>query len=102
MIKWQLSEQAQNDMKDIRAFTKQKWGARQSALYIRQILTKIEMLTQNPTIGIDRSSESGENTRSIFVGSHTIYYGYNEGVLTIQAVLHQAMTPEIHLFKKNN
>ena len=101
MIKWQLSEQAQNDMKDIRAYTKQQWGARQSALYIRQILTKIEMLAQSPAIGIDRSNELGENIRSIFVGSHTVYYEYNNEALTIQAVLHQAMTPEVHLWKKD-
>ena len=97
MLKWQLSEQAQNDMKDIRAFTKKQWGVDQSELYIRKILTKIDMLAQNPGSGIDRSYESGVNIRSVLVGSHTIYYEYNAEILVIQAVLHQAMTPDAHL-----
>jgi len=33
----------------------------------------------------------------VLVGSHTIYYEYNAEILVIQAVLHQAMTPDAHL-----
>ena len=97
MSKWLISEQAQNDIKDIRSFTIQQWGVEQSVLYIKHIMAKIEMLTKNPYAGIDRSDELGENIRSILVGSHTIYYEYDAKTLTIQAILHHAMTPEIHL-----
>jgi len=101
MSKWLISEQAQNDIKDIRYFTKQQWGVHQSVLYIKQIMAKIDILIQNPYAGINRSDELGENIRSILVGSHMIYYEYDTKTLTIQAILHQAMTPEIHLCQKN-
>jgi plasmid stabilization system protein ParE len=97
ILKWQLSEHAVSDMKNIRAFTKREWGAEQSALYIRKIVAKIEILAQNPHIGIDRSDEYGGNVRSAIVGSHTIYYEHDAEFLTIHAVLHQAMTPDSHL-----
>jgi hypothetical protein len=72
-----------------------------NTLYLKK-LTKIELLAQNPKSGIDRTNELGENIRSALVGSHTIYYEYDGEMLTIQAVLHQAMTPEIHLRQNKN
>ena len=96
MLKWRLTEEARADMVDIRAFTKEHWGSTQSARYIREIRERIKLLAQNPRIGIDRSADVGKGIRSFFVGSHAIYYEYDTEMLTIWAILHQAMTPNLH------
>ena len=97
MLKWRLTEEAQTDLRDIRAFTKQQWGIVQSTRYIKEIREKIELLAQNPRLGVDRSADLEKGIRSILIGSHAIYYEFNATVLVVQAILHQAMTPGKHL-----
>ena len=100
MLKWRLTDEAQEDMKNIRVFTKQYWGAAQSIRYSKIIREKIDLLAQNPRLGTDRSAELGKGVRSILIGSHSIYYEFNAKWLTILAILHQAMTPAEHLRQK--
>jgi len=97
MLKLSLTEEAQEDLRGIRAFTKRQWGIVQSTQYIREIREKINLLTENPCLGIDRSADLEEGARSILVGSHAIYYEFNATVLTVRAILHQAMIPDKHL-----
>ena len=99
MLKWRLSEEAQRDLGEIRFFTKREWGIVQSDRYIKTIREKIELLAQNPRIGIDRSADLEEGIRSVFIGSHTIYYVFDVEMLTVHAILHQAMTPYPHLVR---
>jgi toxin ParE1/3/4 len=96
MLKWRLSEEARKDMSEIRSFTKQEWGLAQSDRYIKTIKEKLELLAKNPRAGIDRSADLGEEIRSVFIGSHTIYYSFDANTLTVRAILHQAMTPRQH------
>ena len=97
MLKWRLSEEAQRDLGEIRSFTKREWGMAQSNRYIKAIREKIDLLAQNPRLGADRSADLGEGVRSVFVGSHTVYYDFDIITLTVRAILHQAMTPRLHL-----
>jgi toxin ParE1/3/4 len=100
MLKWRLSQEAQTDMSDIRAFTKKYWGVDQSKRYIKAIQERIELLAQNPYLGANRSLDVEEGIRSFLVGTHTIYYQCDTKTLTIWAILHQARTPRIHLLQK--
>ena len=97
MLKWRLSEEAQRDMSEIRAFTRREWGTTQSDRYIKSLREKIGLLAQNPRIGLDRSADLGRKIRSVFAGSHTIYYDFDAENLTVHSILHQAMTPHTHL-----
>jgi len=97
MLKLCLTEEAQTDLRYIRAFTKQQWGDVQSVRYIKEIREKFKLLAQNPCLGVDRSADLEEGTRSILVGSHAIYYEFNATALTVRAILHQAMAPDKHL-----
>ena len=97
MLKWRLTSEAQADMQDIRSFTKQYWGAAQSARYIKEIREKIDLLAQNPCLGVDRSAGLGKGIRSILIGSHAIYYEFNMTELIVRAILHQAMAPGEHM-----
>lgn len=102
MLKWRLVEEAQADIGNIRSFTKQQWGTVQSTQYLRDIRKKIELLAQNPDIGIDRSEELSKGMRSAFVGSHAIYYKCDSKTLIVYAILHQSMIPSAHLLPKQD
>jgi toxin ParE1/3/4 len=93
MRKWSLAKEAQSDMRDIRLFSKQHWGEEQSIRYINEIRGKIDLIARNPLIGKDCSDHIEVGIRSIFIGSHTIYYEFNAETLTVRAILHQAMIP---------
>ena len=100
MLKWRLSEEAQADMRDIRVFTRQRWGMEQSGRYIKEIREKLELLAQNPRLGVDRSSDLENGIRSILIGSHVIYYEFNATILTVRTILHQSMAPDLHWRQK--
>jgi toxin ParE1/3/4 len=100
MLKWRLSKEAEDDMRNIRLYTQKYWGVEQSSRYIKEIRGKIELVAQNPRTGTDRSHDLRPGFRSIFIGSHTIYYEFNSKMLTVRAILHQAMTPAPHLRRK--
>ena len=97
MLKWRLTAEAQADMLDIRNFARQSWGTAQSTKYIKEVREKLDMIAQNPRLGVDRSADLEEGIRSIPIGSHTIYYEFSSTVLIVLAILHQAMTPDKHL-----
>ena len=97
MLRKIITERAQAHMGEIKRFTKAQWGTVQSVKYLHEISNKINLLAQNPQTGIDRSGELGDGIRSYFVGSHTIYYRYEEKLLVVHAILHQSMTPLAHL-----
>ena len=97
MLKKLITDRAKRHMADIKRFTESQWGREQSVKYMHEIRVKIELLAQSPQIGINRSEELGRSIHSFFVGSHTIYYKYDSKTLVIHAVLHQTMTPQLHL-----
>jgi len=96
MLKRFITDRAKTHMNDIRRFTKDQWGMAQSVKYMQEIGDKIGLLAQRPQIGIDRSNDLGDDIRSYFVGSHTIYYRYDSELLVVYAILHQSMTPQVH------
>ena len=100
MLQLRLSEEAQNDLREIRAFTKQQWGTAQSSRYLKEIQVKIELLSSNPLIGLDRSDDLKKGLRSLLVNSHVIYYRHDEKNLIVQAILHHAMAPIKHYQRK--
>jgi len=97
MLKKRITDRAKGHMADIRRFTASQWGQEQSVKYLREIYNKIELLAQRPQIGMNRMDELGDGMYSYFVGSHTIYYRYDQKSIVIHAILHQSMTPELHL-----
>ncbi len=100
MLKSRILDEAKADMADIRRFTKQQWGIEQSVLYLHEFSAKIELLAKMPALGVNRTDEIGYDIHSYFVGSHVIYYHFNEDEIIIRAILHQSMAPFPHLEKK--
>lgn len=92
-----FSAEARENIKSIGRYTSQQWGDRQAEKYLAELKTQIELVQRMPTIGVDRSQEFNGPVFSLFVGSHAIYYVFNDERLTIVAILHQSMLPRLHL-----
>ena len=97
MLRKFITERACAHMSEIKRFTKTQWGITQSVKYMQEISNKIDLLAYRPQIGMDRSGDIGKGIRSCFVGSHTIYYRHDSELLVVYAILHQSMTPLVHL-----
>lgn len=96
MKKFLLSPEAQESLKQIKAFSTKQFGIEQTRLYLNQLLTTLRNLTENPTLGINRA-ELLPGCCSYFVGSHTIYYRIKDEMIEVIDVLHQSMEPSKHL-----
>lgn len=97
MLKLILSDEAKSDIRNIRDYTLKQWGNEHTRIYIAKLRLKIDFLREMPQIGVDRAGEMQRPVYSVFVGSHAIYYIFDETTLTVLSVLHQSMMPEIHM-----
>jgi len=83
-------------LKEIKSFSVRNFGEHRAKTYLEDILTRFRELAANPSIGTIRN-ELNAGYYSSFVGSHTIYYKTNPGLIEIIDVLHQSMEPIRHL-----
>ena len=90
--KYVLSPEAQNSLKQIKAFSIKRFGSQRTQLYLSQIMLAFNALAENSAKGIIRE-ELMPGYYSYFVGSHTIYYRIKKGVIEVIDVLHQSMEP---------
>ncbi len=92
-----FTPQAQEDLKDIRRYTIQKWGEQQANDYLAELRDTLRMLLKMPGIGRSRADDLREGIFSYPYGSHMIYYRATEDALIVVAVLHSRMVPAAHL-----
>ena len=104
MKQWQISGRAKRDLADIRRFTLEKLGSQKAEAYLNNLLEKIRLVAERPSIGIDcsKSLNLGRGIHSIIHVSHIIYYAVLETHISVVAILHQSMVPKNHLQSKNN
>jgi len=96
VAKFRLSLSAAKSIADIDAYTTESFGAKQAVRYLKNLLDRIEQLSEHPEHGKKRD-ELKVGYYSYFVGSHTIYYRLNDDYLEVIDVLHQSMEPQRHL-----
>lgn len=96
MSGYRLSFQARRDIDDIRAYSKQQWGARRAAAYLRDIKSALDLIGRHPEAG-----RRDERLLSIYrrrsVGSHVVFYRSRDKMALIVRILHQQMDPLSHL-----
>lgn len=92
-----LTKDASRDILNIRRFTLANWGLKQSTAYIDELNIVFSLISKNPNIGANRSSDIKIGVRSFIHGSHIIYYKTSDPYIVIFAVLHQNMNPKNHL-----
>jgi toxin ParE1/3/4 len=95
MTKYILTDEAMAHINNIRDYTRNRWGKQQVRQYLSSLRESLNQLSENPLMGALRFKE--ENIYSFSCASHTVYYTIQKECIVILAILHQSMTPEIHL-----
>ena len=95
MAKFILTDEAVTHINNIRDYTRNRWGKQQVKQYLGSLRASLNQLAENPSMGTLRFKEEG--TYSFPCASHMVYYIQKKDCIVILAILHQSMTPEIHL-----
>jgi toxin ParE1/3/4 len=93
MSNFKLTEAAQNDLREISAYTKKAWGKEQDKAYREIIRAALRLIAETPEIGQKRS-ELTEGLRSFPVGNHIAYYVERADGIVVARILHPAMDRE--------
>jgi toxin ParE1/3/4 len=90
-VKYSLA--ARRDLLSIKAWTAQKFGRAQSAIYVRQVEAAMQLISNNP--GLARSAgDLSPGLFKTFAGSHIVYFRNTGEVINVIRVLHEKMKPE--------
>jgi len=95
MAKFILTDEAVTNINNIRDYTRTRWSKQQVKQYLDSLHQSLNQLAENPLMDILRFKE--EDIYSFPISSHTIYYTIHEDSIVVLAILHQSMTPEVHL-----
>ncbi len=87
---------AKQDLKLIRVFTVKKWGRHQASKYLMDLRKTIQLLNQNPLLGI-KKLDVHDRAYGFVYKSHIIYYQFDNDSIVIAGVLHQSRLPKKHL-----
>lgn len=85
-----VSPQAQQDLKDIRTYTLQSWGANQADIYLGKIEESFYSLLENPEIGRERNDVK-TGYRSIVIEKHVLFYKVEGAEIYILGIPHSRM-----------
>jgi toxin ParE1/3/4 len=92
-----FTDEAKQDLLDIRQYTQTKWGNPQAKTYLHELRNTLKRLQEQPLMGTDRSSDLGTGIQSFPYASHMIYYRIQKNNVVVLAMLHQTMVPGLHL-----
>lgn len=85
-----VSPQAQRDLKDIRIYTLQSWGAHQADVYLSKIEDAFYSLLENPEAGRLRADVK-LGYRSIVIEKHVLFYKIEKTEIHILGIPHGRM-----------
>lgn len=101
MIQYLFTEESQRDLIQIRQFTLEHWGPKQSIDYLTDLKKTLQLLAEMPAMGKNCFEDCGKDVYRFPFGSHVIYYlTMSDNEIVIVAILHQSMVPEKHLDKR--
>jgi toxin ParE1/3/4 len=101
MIQYLFTEESQRDLIQIRQFTLEHWGPKQSIDYLSDLKKTLQLLVEMPNMGKNCFEDCGKDVYRFPFGSHVIYYlMMPDNKIVIVAILHQSMVPEKHLDKR--
>ncbi len=96
MPSYRLTSDAQSDLIEIRRYTLTQWGVSQSKKYLSELRQTINLLSDAPALGKQRS-DIAVDIFSFPHASHIIYYVMDKHQLVVFGVLHKRMVPLNHL-----
>ncbi|MCH7622878.1 MAG: type II toxin-antitoxin system RelE/ParE family toxin [Nitrospinae bacterium] len=95
-----LSPNAQKSLNGIKKYSTEKFGQRQTSIYLEKLRDRMRYLADNPKQGRARDKIK-PGYYSYFEGSHTIYYKILADHIAIIDILHQSMEPLRHLMEED-
>ncbi len=101
MFTYKFTQDAREDLLNIRKYTLKTWGKEQSAKYLQELNKTLQLLSDSPSIGTQRSDIS-LTTFSFPYAGHIIYYTIDNNFLIVFAVLHKNMVPERHITNRQH
>ncbi len=93
MSRYQFTDQARQDLIQIRRFTLKQWGSEQSITYLEKLKKTVELLSAMPSMGKNCAADLGKDIYRFLYGSHAIYYLSMPNLIIVIAILHQSMVP---------
>jgi toxin ParE1/3/4 len=96
MVEVRLSTKARRDLKEIWRYGRQEWGEAQADAYARALGSAMDLLGEQPSIGVGADLVL-PNVRRWKVGSHHIYYFVDGAAIRIVRVLSAKQDPARHL-----
>jgi toxin ParE1/3/4 len=98
MQRYRLTHRAEQDYREILAFTLNTWGVEQFDTYATLIDNAIEQLVKMPRLGIRRDDICPGYYR-YRIGKHYIFYRINAQILEVVRILHVRRNLSQDLFK---
>lgn len=93
-----FTKQSQQDLIELRHFTKQTWSEKQSIIYLQKLKDSLQLLSEMPSMGKNCFDDLGKNMFRFPSGAHMIYYSTQTATqIIVIAILHQSMVPSKHL-----
>jgi toxin ParE1/3/4 len=96
VAKYILSPAAQIRLKEIKAYSLENFGKRQTTIYLKNLHKCMQDLANEPSKGTERN-DIKKGYYSKFIVSHTIYYRISDKDIGIIDILHQSMEPKRHI-----
>lgn len=98
MNQYHFTEQAQQDLLQIRRYTLANWGEEQSIHYLSDLRKALQLLSEMPLMGKNCFDDLGEDVYRFPYGSHVIYsLMTSEDTIVVIAIFHRSMIPNRHL-----
>ena len=91
-----IAEAAQADLRDIKRYTEQTWGADQARRYLEEFQARFSLLRKRSQLGAPRD-ELGDGLHSLPCNRHVIFYQDVADRIEIVRVLHASMDSRRHL-----
>jgi toxin ParE1/3/4 len=96
MAKYRLSNEAQNDLREIQLYTMTNLGNQQAKQYLIELTANFEKLAHSPKIG-RRREEIHEGLRSFQARHHIVFNREKLNGIAIARILHTSMDIKRHL-----
>jgi len=93
--KYNLTVQAEEDIKEIWHYSVDRWGEELAEKYSEQLEHRFEWLVENTHLGKERD-EVKEGYKSYFQGKHTIFYRITSVGIEVIGIPHQSEDIERH------
>ena len=92
---YKLSKEAQDDLKELKNYSRMTWGNKQTQEALSEIKNRLEKLIISPEFGKIRD-EIIDGLRSFGVGRHILFYRLGKTEIEVARILHKRMDVTRH------